>query len=94
MTLIEAIKSGKRFRRSDTLWLDVLQNAIVMTNFPDKPRFKFDINDIIADDWEIEEEKIEITKIEAEKALRGLRLNILETEMIFVTDILRRLGFK
>lgn len=52
MNIIEAIKSGKRFRRS---W----HADYSKTEFPLRdlnPRFSCE--DILAEDWEIEEEKV------------------------------------
>ena len=60
MNLIEAVKSGKRFKRkTHTLWNDNLPDTI----------YEFSYRSILADDWEIEERKIEITESEFDKAL-------------------------
>lgn len=51
MTIIEAIKSRKRFKRSDTLiWKQYMSGDCISQR------------DILAEDWEIEEEKVEVTK--------------------------------
>ena len=55
MDLISAVKSGKRFKRKQILcWTS---SALTV-----------DREDILADDWEIEEEKITITKEEFKRA--------------------------
>ena len=51
MTLQEAIKSGKRFKRPfDAAWIEPVTG------------YYLEGEDILADDWEIEEQKVEITK--------------------------------
>lgn len=59
MNLVDAVKSGKRFRRkswfknaTDDQWLDVLKldNAI------------FSLNDLLAEDWQIEQKSVTITR--------------------------------
>lgn len=51
MNIIEAIKSGKRFKRKrEVRWVE-------------DPRLQpYHFHEVIADDWEIEEKKVEITK--------------------------------
>ncbi len=61
MNLIEAVKSGKRFRRKDHWgWVDLETVVIGIAK-----------SDILATDWEIEERKIEITESELEAALEA-----------------------
>lgn len=59
MTIIEALKSGKRFRRkAHCSWYEPPIQA-------DAAEFTFEVRNILADDWELEpepEEKIEITR--------------------------------
>jgi hypothetical protein len=53
MNIIEAIKSGKRFKRKGhALWSDGPKYSVMVT---------MDWSDIVADDWEVEEKMIEIT---------------------------------
>lgn len=56
MNIIDAIKSGKKFRRlGDVSWLGPYSdfyNAVILG---------FSKRDILADDWELEEKKVEIT---------------------------------
>jgi hypothetical protein len=64
MNIIEAIKSGKNFRRPGVkgwLYVDVF-----------KCSFKqIDWESLIADDWEVEEKPVTITKEEFEKAWKS-----------------------
>lgn len=70
MNIIEAIKSGKPFKRKDSEGLMTFAYFITIylpTNKNHVSRIK---EDLIADDYEVEEEKVEVTK---ELALRILR---------------------
>ena len=63
MNIIEAIKSGKRFKRkSEIAWMsgDQLYNYVKA--------------DIIADDWEVEERKVTITRDQLYAALTKAEL--------------------
>lgn len=65
MNLIEAIKSGKRFRRSSwthPVWLE--------SHTEDKLNHSLDlqIESVIADDWEVEEVQVTITREQFDKA--------------------------
>ena len=53
MNIIEAVKSGKKFRRP---------------GLPFKEYKNFAREDILADDWEIEEKKVEVTRSDFTKA--------------------------
>lgn len=73
MNIIEAIKSGKKFRRPGTSWMMIL-DANDMIRLADDNGFKY-LNSlsgtsICADDWEIEEEKIVITRSQLEAAIK------------------------
>lgn len=60
MNIIEAIKSGENFRRSTyhkSVW--VSKGCVSLT---------IDKADILADDWEVEEKKAEITRTQLERA--------------------------
>lgn len=58
MSIIDAVKSGKKFKRPDwRTWYDDSHSVIL-------------IEDILAIDWEIEESKIEITESEFDEAWR------------------------
>ena len=58
MTIQEAIKSGKPFRRRD--WVTTGQVATDIWFEADKPyldEMNLELDDILADDWEVKEEK-------------------------------------
>ena len=50
MNIIEAIKSGRKFKRSGCGFYLVTSS------------YRFSTEDLLAEDWEIEEEKIEISR--------------------------------
>lgn len=61
MTIIEAVKSGKRFRRkgdASGLW-GCVDEAISVRLYR---------ADILAEDWEIEEPRVEITRAQLQEA--------------------------
>lgn len=66
MTLKEAIESKKRFKRSDySLWHNCISTC----------RESFSLEEVLADDWELEpgpEQKIEITKQDVKRAYSEL----------------------
>lgn len=101
MNIIEAIKSGKNIRRkvdacfrSPKVW-EVKVHAGIIT-------YHFDKEDLLADDWEVEEEKIPITLSDVADAY-AMGLRHAETfrsisrrdgrEEMEYTALLRRLGF-
>lgn len=70
MTIQEAIKSGKRFKRSkETTYYrsDVLADHDLIR-----------VEDVMAIDWEVEEKKFEITEKEIKKMIEELRLHSTE----------------
>lgn len=81
MDLISAIKSGRRIKRKD--WLCFYHTKDLDYSFPD----------ILAEDWEVGEEKIEVTKYELEEAWN----NSFENSVIERTEFeafCKELGFK
>lgn len=66
MNIIEAVKSGKRFRRKThpNYWFDRPPTD-----------HSFTIDWILADDWEIEEKKVEITQEQLRLAVIAVHLN-------------------
>jgi hypothetical protein len=60
VNLIDAVKSGKRIRRSSWKSKDYWNPL------------NFDLEDILATDWEIEERKIEITESELDYIFNSL----------------------
>lgn len=80
MTIQEAINSGKPIRRkSDKFWIDY--------NF--HQRFYINVEEILADDWEIEEEKIEITRSQLNAALGSYVFHA-----SIIENVSKALGFK
>lgn len=73
MNIIEAIKSGRRFRRrqSPCRWIEYHKADKYMTCMTGKATMEFhpDKDDILADDWEAEENKVEITKSKLKSAV-------------------------
>lgn len=65
MNIIEAIKSGKRFRRKT---YDIWWDAVIKSYASQTATFNLMPADLIAEDWEIEEEKIEVTKTQLYEA--------------------------
>lgn len=72
MNIIEAIKSGKRFRHSltGTSWFNPIKD-------PDTSlvHLKLDVNQLVSNDWEVEEEKATITAAQFQKALDAASLS-------------------
>lgn len=88
MNIIEAIKSGKRFKRK--IWNRKFHSA------NDLPTLLSE--DIVADDWVIEEQKIELSWNEIEKAIKGwmsfcVSAKVPYTPNPFYLEIKRDLGF-
>lgn len=77
MTIIEAIKSGMPFSRKGHNTLYLAKGDLYLA---------FQIEDILAGDWEVEEEKIEITKSQLE--------TICHKHSINWVDLAKELGFK
>lgn len=74
MNIIEAIKSGKKFKRPCFPWQNWLYIPALskIIHRVDGAHYHCDIDDILADDWEIEEEKITITRSQLEEAWNKL----------------------
>lgn len=53
MTLIEALKSCRKIRRPNQMWLDTEPLSLNA-----RKDIKFNIRDVIADDWEIQPEPV------------------------------------
>jgi spore coat polysaccharide biosynthesis predicted glycosyltransferase SpsG len=61
VNIIEAIKSGKKFKRvKDTCWFEHHEAQDLLKNI--------DYRALVADDWEVEEEKVTVTKRQLEAA--------------------------
>lgn len=67
MNILEAIKSGKRFRRKS--WTSRnWQSAITFHSNPHEDRLDLPYEAILADDWEVEEIKAPITSCQFDGA--------------------------
>lgn len=73
MNIIEAVKSGKRFRIIGTkAWFEaltpeLLKSPLIFIEDGISTDFLIHYADLINDDWEIQEQKVEITKTQALK---------------------------
>lgn len=70
MTIIEAMKSGMRFKRSihrEGFWMAPQDLCKSAENYKDEF-----LRDLIADDWEIEEQKIKSRRVNYARLLRDL----------------------
>lgn len=86
MDLISAIKSGKPFKRKDWVtWVDV--------NYPEVElkQLTLDTESIVATDWIVEEEKIELTAEQVAKAMGKYPASIYHAA---IRHVLKELGFK
>ena len=95
MTLQEAIKSGKRIRRQKYIrfdWLTVTHDKLVNRSYGFFEPFKME--DILADDWEVEEEKRELKWIQIEAILEKLLSFDARANARFKKSFKKELGFK
>lgn len=104
MTIQEAIKSGKRVRRTSKLFCDPgqfgeirgegFEEAVVWQYGEDSDSFMhLSPNDILADDWEVEEEKVEITRDLLKKAFKKAEGQTFYQAGQFESLIAKSLGF-
>lgn len=70
MTIIEALKSGKRFKRlNDLVWLTYKNGAIYYYDGTvGCDDFALNAKKILADDWVIEEPEVKVTRSQIAKA--------------------------
>lgn len=82
MNILEALKSGKRFKRQ--AWLDWYHTAV---------QEQFSTDDVLADDWEVEEVKVTITAAEFDQARHrvSVRLYRVPTQQVHICDFLNEL---
>lgn len=82
MNILEAIQSGKKFRRKGgSLYFTAIENS-------------FDLSraDLIADDWETAPHKVEITKADFDAAIRAVMDRRVPGEPIAFDDIAKEIG--
>lgn len=92
MTIIEAIKSGKRFRIKGGTWLLVTSGHIV-AEFPDRHDPYFLTAENILADYEVEDESITITRSQLKEALEACVISNLMPPLK-IKQIAEELGFK
>lgn len=92
MTIQEAIKSGKRFKR--LLWDKFYENVDHTRGYDEITRF-FTLDEIMATDWEIEEQKITIT---ARQLFLAFDVAVIHSDKIYYIekfkDLSHQLGFR
>lgn len=100
MTIIEAIKSGKRFKRkNDPIGFSKFSDFF-MSCGPMNGHFAFRESDLLADDWEIEEKKVEVTRDKFLAIVNRLHSNAADGSFAFsVSDyalkiLLKELGLE
>ena len=93
MTLIEAIKSGKHFRiKGTSCWMipSSMSNITYANTGVTVPLL---LSLLEADDWEIEEEEINLTAAKIEKAILKANIHTLTVDYD-IKNVLADLGFK
>lgn len=92
MDLISAIKSGKPFKRKDwDLYLRIVEGEI---KYEGNGRdHAMHVSVALADDWEIQEEKIKLTAEQIRSAILHATHDLAFNELITPT-IIKKLGFK
>lgn len=78
MNIIEAIKSGKKIKRSSYAMFDYPHN------------FNFKTDDILSDDWEIQEKTITITESQFDEAVRHMQCSGIDERIKILKE---NLGF-
>jgi hypothetical protein len=81
MNIIEAIKSGKRFRRSG--WHALREWVRPMSNMC----LSIPVADIIAEDWEVESKEVTITREQFDGAWESVTNYISKTQPFFRLDL-------
>ena len=101
MNIIEAIKSGRNFRRAsfpNQRWFSYKGESKIMGfDFEENRRdfYQPDKLDIIADDWEIEEKKVEITRQTLKDAFEDADWDAqVPNRMSFLDGVAKRLGLE
>lgn len=98
MKLEEAIKSGKPFRRLDCdSYIECDSYGMFSWSNGFMGIVRLDKEDVLADDWEIEEEKLELTKEEIKEAYIITNLELYGQRIdtnTFYKAFIEKLGFK
>jgi hypothetical protein len=102
VTIVEAIKSGKPLRRRNKTFSYVSGSGMggyrtyITPGTPMAPEYLLEVikltkEDILADDWEVEEKKVEITKAQLLAALKEVRV-LPPFACGWVSDLCKELG--
>ena len=107
MNYLEALRSGKRYRRRAWHGEMTSRSAFTDDDYIERGRrgqalpggaagvLTERVVDLLADDWEIEEEKITVTRAEVEKAWEhAMELRPMTTFTPSLGEFLNALGFK
>lgn len=88
MNIIDAIKSGKKFRRPRTTYWHHERDGIIYYrtddfNAPEQYAEICSTADLISDDWEIEEEQITLTRSQFARAFaEGIKRKMIEKRIV------------
>jgi hypothetical protein len=94
MTLIEAIKSGKRFKRECFQeFLSMKHEKISFENGIDLTFVTLREKDYLADDWILEEKEITITESQLEDVIKQSLIKHGSSSSNFIEHIKKELGF-
>jgi len=87
MNIIDAIKSGKPFKRTNIImdWLKANRYDEILG---------LSVFDIIADDWEIQEKQITISESQLEDVIKQSLIKLGSSSSNFIEHIKKELGFK
>lgn len=102
MNIIEAIKSGKRINRKNDSTTHINSKAIgditLVFNRTTQPVIEtlgICVEDLLADDWEVEEEKIEVTKRQLKHVFENTAFALFDDDKTKAFDYFaKKLGFK
>ena len=101
MTIIEALTSGKKFKREG--WDDWLIKpesdlyAHIDSESMQRSSFLFSCEDIVATDWIVEETEVKVTKSQLARAVNKCLEKCLLVQMpqdIFTNDLCKELGLE
>ncbi len=95
MSIIDAIKSGKKFRRQgDPHWMQIYEGRPRIIA-PEGPQYvDFSVDSVMADDWEVLEPTVTITRTQFWIAVNGASSSQLGQEMRLDYPVFERLARK
>jgi hypothetical protein len=97
MTLIEAVKSGKRFRRAAKCTHASINDMCRCGDWYENRTerdwtYAFKFQDLVADDWEVEEKRVTITAADLESAIDRAFNNKNPARRAFHEQVAQELG--